>query len=403
MVISTPLRAPRRTHRPGLSRGAGVALVALVAALGVACGEPSPAETESSGTSGSSGASETAAGSDTATSDATSESSAGSTTGGTTTGGTTTGGTTTGGESTGVDTAGTAMTEGSTTGAGTTGTGTSTGGESDSDSESGTGGVDVLPSAGCGVEGSPVGLQKGLTTTVQGNERAYNVYVPEPYDAEQPHAVIFSYHGVGGTANTNQFRLDKNSDANGGFSINVAPQGWPSQEWDKNHFVPFNLEASVTVFDQVLDELAANYCVDLNRVFVVGHSNGGQMAFHLGCLRGDKIRAILPSGGRCFSYGPGICDPYNGGNNQQCSGSVSVMSVMGEDDVTRHADEEATLAGYRARQGCGAGTEPVDPSPCLRFQGCNAGEEVATCRIPGLAHALWKDGHDAIYEVMMSF
>jgi poly(3-hydroxybutyrate) depolymerase len=399
MCLSAP-RARRTTS-------SSVALLCFVAGLGLACGTPSPAETESEGdpTGASTGATETA-GTATATTTDGSAATSSTATEGSSSGSTgTSSATTTGGESTGASMSDTAITEG-TTGAttGTTSAGT-TGGDTDgdTDTDTGTGGVDVLPSEGCGLEGAPVGLQKGLTTKVQGVDRSYDVYVSDPYDADQPHAVIFSYHGVGGTANTNQFRLDKNSDANDGFSINVAPQGWPSQEWDKNHFVPFNLEASVTVFDQVLGDLAANYCVDLNRVFVVGHSNGGQMAFHLGCLRGDKIRAILPSGGRCFSYGAGICDPYNGGNNQQCSGSVSVMSVMGEDDVTRHADEEATLAGYRSRQGCGASTEPVDPSPCLRFQGCNPGEEVATCRIPGLAHALWKDGHDAIYDVMMSY
>jgi len=64
--------------------------------------------------------------------------------------------------------------------------------------------------------------------------------------------------------------------------------------------------------------------------------------------------------------------------------------------------EEATLAGFVARQGCGVNKEPAPPSPCLRFTGCDAGEEVTTCRIPGLAHQIWKDGLDDIYGVMMA-
>lgn len=258
--------------------------------------------------------------------------------------------------------------------------------------------VPVLPSAGCGLAGSPVGHFDGLKTNVDGVDRSYDLFVPNPYDLDRPHAVIFSYHGVGGIANTNLFKLDTFSTAKNGFSINVAPQGWTSLEWAENHFVPFNLDASLVVFDQVLDELAAKYCVDLNRVFVIGSSNGAQMAFHLGCLRGDRIRAVFPFGGRCFSYGPGVCDPAP----LQCSGEVMVMSVMGEDDVERHADEEATLAGFVARQGCGAGTEAVVPAPCLGFTGCDAGAEVTSCRIPGLGHQIWKDGLDDIYGVMMA-
>lgn len=326
------------------------------------------------------------------------------TTGGSVTG---TGGTTGPGGSTGGDATSTGA--GSSGGTTEVGTGTTmgavtqtTGGETGGGSS--TGGMEVLPvlpSAGCGVAGSPVGHMTGLKTTVDGVDRSYDMFVPKPYDANKPHALIFTYHGVGGTANTNQLKLDTFSTANDGFSINVAPQGWATAEWNEIHFVPFNLEASLVVFDQVLAKLAAEYCIDLNRVFATGHSNGGQMSFHLGCMRGDVVRAVFPSGGRCFSYGPGVCDPDHDAAHQ-CVGDVMVMSVMGEDDVERHADEEATLAGFVARQGCTMVKEPVDPSPCLRFAGCDSGAEVETCRIPGLAHQIWKDGLDDVYAVMMS-
>lgn len=287
---------------------------------------------------------------------------------------------------------------------GTTGAVQTTGGDTGGSSSTGADVPDlvpVLPSAGCGLGGAKTGLITGLKIPVDGVDRLYNMFVPKPYDADRPHPVIFTYHGVGGTANTNQFKLDNLSTAHDGYSINVAPQGWTSPEWNEIHFVPYNLDASLVVFDQVLAKLSAEYCIDLNRIYVTGHSNGGQMAFHLGCLRADRVRAVFPSGGRCFSYGPGVCDPYND-LAHQCNGEVMVMSVMGELDVERHADEEATLAGFTARQGCSGVKEAVDPSPCLRFTGCDPGKEVTTCRIPGLAHALWKDGFDDVYAVMMS-
>lgn len=387
-----PSRAPLR--RRSLSPAAGRRAAATIAALALATGGCAGGDGESDGTTAASTAGTTSGGSSGESSEVTTSSGGGTETGA---------GPTTAGTSSGAETSTSGETTAGTVGATTDGTaGATTDGTAGGSTDGATtGGLDVLPSPGCGLAAEG-GHFAGLTTLVEGVERSYDMFVPTPYDADEPHAVIFSYHGAGGTANTDQFRLDQNSTANDGFSINVAPQGWPSQEWDTNHFVPFNLEASVQVFDQVLDELAAERCVDLNRVFVIGHSNGGQMAFHLGCLRGDRVRAIFPSGGRCFSYGPGLCDPYHGPNSQLCSGPVKVMSVMGELDVTRHADEEATLAGFRARQGCDAVSEPVEPSPCLEFQGCNPGEEVASCRIPELAHALWKPGFEPLYEVMMS-
>lgn len=323
----------------------------------------------------------------------------------------TTGTPTTDATSTGSDTTTIATSEATSTGGATepapgttTGAVQTTGGDTGGSSSTGADVPDVvpvLPSAGCGLGGAKTGLITGLKIPVDGVDRLYNMFVPKPYDADRPHPVIFSYHGVGGTANTNQFKLDNLSTANDGYSINVAPQGWTSPEWNEIHFVPYNLDASLVVFDQVLAKLSAEYCIDLNRIYVTGHSNGGQMAFHLGCLRADRVRAVFPSGGRCFSYGPGVCDPYND-LAHQCNGEVMVMSVMGELDVERHADEEATLAGFTARQGCTGVKEAVDPSPCLRFTGCDPGKEVTTCRIPGLAHQLWKDGFDDVYAVMMS-
>ena len=193
----------------------------------------------------------------------------------------------------------------------------------------------VLPRAGCGTTGVATGSIEGLTTSVNGADRSYDIFVPVPYDEAKPHALIFSYHGVGGTANTNQFRIDNYSKTNGGYSINVAPQGWGTAEWPEAHFVPFAFDDSVVVFDQIIDELAAAYCIDLNRVFVIGNSNGGQMAFHLGCVRGDRIRAVIPNGGRCEAWGDGVCDPYHPPSAQSCVGEVMVLSVMGEG--RRHA------------------------------------------------------------------
>jgi len=242
----------------------------------------------------------------------------------------------------------------------------------------------------------------GQTTNVAGTDRSYDLFVPTAYDSTRPIAVVFTYHGAGGTANTNQFRFDTFSDAHGGTSIQVAPQGWGTPEWDRNHFVPFTLDDSLVVFDQVLEHLKTNYCIDENRVFAMGHSNGGQMAFHLGCLRGDKLRAIIPSSGRCFSYGAGVCDPYHSAGAQRCVGQPMVLSVMGEDDVTRHADESATLEAFRLRHGCEATTEAREPSPCQRYLGCAANAEVASCRIPGLGHSIWRDGRSALYDYMLS-
>ena len=64
--------------------------------------------------------------------------------------------------------------------------------------------------------------------------------------------------------------------------------------------------------------------------------------------------------------------------------------------------EEATIEGFRARQGCSTTVEPRSPAPCQRFVGCEAGGEVASCRIPGLGHQIWRDGRRDLYDYLLS-
>jgi polyhydroxybutyrate depolymerase len=50
----------------------------------------------------------------------------------------------------------------------------------------------------------------------------------------------------------------------------------------------------VGFFRALIEHLAAAYPIDSKRIFVTGISNGGLMAFRLGCNLSDKIRAIAP-------------------------------------------------------------------------------------------------------------
>ncbi|MCA9645032.1 MAG: hypothetical protein KC492_30290, partial [Myxococcales bacterium] len=128
--------------------------------------------------------------------------------------------------------------------AGSSAGGSSAGGSSGSAGSGGGTNLAVLPSAGCGKTGAATGKLPGQSSSVNGVPRGYDLFVPKAYDETKPIALVFTYHGAGGTANTNQFKFDDFSEAHGGTSIQVAPQGWTTPEWDSNHFVPFNLDTS---------------------------------------------------------------------------------------------------------------------------------------------------------------
>lgn len=40
----------------------------------------------------------------------------------------------------------------------------------------------------------------------------------------------------------------------------------------------------IAYFEAVLQDVSASYCVDWDRVYATGHSNGGQMSYRLGIV-----------------------------------------------------------------------------------------------------------------------
>jgi polyhydroxybutyrate depolymerase len=72
------------------------------------------------------------------------------------------------------------------------------------------------------------------------------------------------------------------------------------------------------LFDRLLTDIGARYCVDQDQVFVVGHSLGASFANSLACARSDRIRAV-------GSVGGGI-------SPTQCSGKVAALLLHNPDD-----------------------------------------------------------------------
>ena len=53
-------------------------------------------------------------------------------------------------------------------------------------------------------------------------------------------------------------------------------------------------------FDALLEAFSADYCIDLDQIFAVGHSLGASFANSLGCARGSVIRGVGTVAGRVW-------------------------------------------------------------------------------------------------------
>ncbi len=77
--------------------------------------------------------------------------------------------------------------------------------------------------------------------------------------------------------------------------------------------------SNIKFFDAMIDQIAANYCIDRNQIDIVGHSLGGWFANKLACLRGDVIHGLFVVGGPSYSG--------------ECTGPVATLLMHRTDDA----------------------------------------------------------------------
>jgi poly(3-hydroxybutyrate) depolymerase len=247
-------------------------------------------------------------------------------------------------------------------------------------------------SMGCGSANttSPCGT-KGTTCSVDisGTPRTYYVQLPSNYDAATPHRLIFQFHPWGGSADQALTMYKLNSaipDA-----IYVTPQGLDAggngPGWANTDGV------DIAFTKAMLADVQGKYCVDNSRIFSVGFSYGGMMSFAVACEMSDVFRAIAPMSGALYS------DPG-------CKGTGPHIAMWGShgtsDTVVPIENGRAGRDKVLQQNHCGTTTTPVDPSPCVKYEGCDAGYDVTWCEWDG-PHGIPSFGSSAIATFFKQF
>jgi poly(3-hydroxybutyrate) depolymerase len=143
----------------------------------------------------------------------------------------------------------------------------------------------------------------------------------------------------------------------------------------------------------MLADVQGKYCVDNARIFSTGFSYGGMMSFAIGCEMGDVFRAIAPMSGSLYS-------DFN------CRGTGHAIAMWGahgsKDTFVPTADGRTARDKILQQNHCGTQTVPIDPSPCVSYQGCDDGYPVTWCEWDG-EHAIPSFGSSAIAAFFKSF
>lgn len=218
------------------------------------------------------------------------------------------------------------------------------------------------PSDGCGMDGPTGAFHQ--TTQYAGTSRRFFVSVPDDYDPALEHRLVFGYHGgadFGGEAMRDYLSLETVSPE---AEIFVYPDAIGSGFME-------DLEREDGFFDEVLSIMSSNYCIDENRIFVTGQSQGGSFVTNLVCSRGDVVQAGIAVGANFALCGDDGCVGWRSASDCVGSADLRLLHGLQDDVITMEPWGVETLAYFTDLAGCSANTEPVDPSPCERYAGCD--------------------------------
>lgn len=243
------------------------------------------------------------------------------------------------------------------------------------------GGTIVPPTSACNKSApSATGYETGLKLA---SGRTFSRFTAANYDPKKAHALVFVFHGDGGTGASARAALNMEALA-GDDAIFIYPDG-TGKTWDLDKLE--GQSADLAFVDALITEHSTNYCVNPKRIFSSGFSRGGYMANHVACRMGNVIRGVAAHAG-----GGPYSGKYDNQGNLVCNGGPVAAAIFNglSDGSVAPAEGDKTVKYYARAATCAATSKPYDPSPCVTFDGC--GQPLVQCKIPGLGHQVWNQG-----------
>lgn len=196
------------------------------------------------------------------------------------------------------------------------------------------------------------------TWTIEGTERFALLYLPRRTSSEAA-PVVFGFHGHGGTAYSaaRSFQLQGHWPE----ALVVYLQGLPTPgrltdpEGKRNgwqHDLGEQHDRDLKFFDAVLQTLKTEYRIDEDRIYAMGHSNGGGFTYLLWASRPNVLAAVAPSAAgsrRVLQLKP-----------------KPAMHIAGENDpLVKFAVQQRVMEAVRRVNRCEATGQPWAPGCTL--------------------------------------
>ncbi len=224
------------------------------------------------------------------------------------------------------------------------------------------------------------GSYPGLKIFSGGMERSYLLYVPAIDTPPRPLPLVFNFHGRGGTGEAQEFLSEFAALADVHKFIVVSPDGI-GNTWNAGDCCGIAVEAAIDdvgFTEDLIEKVSSEYCVDLNRVYSTGLSNGGYMSYRLACEMADRFAAIAPVAARNRTLS---CAP---------SRPVPMIAIHGtEDIIVDYSLAVASVDAWIAYNQCSVEPQVVYQQgdvECVSYDQCAQGATTEFCTVDGGGH-----------------
>jgi len=227
-------------------------------------------------------------------------------------------------------------------------------------------------SPGCGLAQVGTNEFTPVQISIQNQARKYHLRVPANYNSERAYPLIFLYHGYGGNGLIGGLGIEHFAKDN---AIIASADGLDKTWSDAT------TANDLQFFDNMLETIATNYCIDRRRIFSYGFSMGGYFTNLLSCERGDVLRANA------------AIASWPRGND--CKDKVAAWFMHDtDDDAIKIAQGIAARDRAIAQNGCSQDTIEIE-NGCREYQNCQD-VPVVWCQTSGFGHNIRGDVAPAI-------
>ena len=198
-----------------------------------------------------------------------------------------------------------------------------------------------------------------------GEDRPAQVMIPSDYTTTTRYPLLILLHGFGANGAVQAGYMGLGVRVDSKQYVLVTPDGTQNASgqrfWNATPACCAPSDGSLDVDDvayirSLIEEAAATYSIDPERIGLLGHSNGGFMALRMACEASDLVTSVVSLAGSTFE------------DDTSCAPATYPVNVL-----TMHGDLDATIP-YEGSQP-GRSPFPSAPETTRRFAahaGCNS-------------------------------